>query len=214
MVAAREPLVDHLARAISDPMGRALRTLAMLPVKFVYLGTFPVWAPILIVVMCFELHLIPGELRLKRQMRSKRRYSSPTQLRGRTTTGTLILDFPTFSWAIWRVWYTPDDVMAHAPVPPPNDGGTFSQRTPPDRFEWHPFHRWCWDRYLSPESGSALLIGVWHSKRLAEKLAVELRLPLVHSYSGGQSFERIMRRFRLQKGTDSKGDDEDSRFTN
>ena len=158
--------------------------------RFAYVATFLLCAPVVFVVIGFELHFLPSEFRLKRQMRLAGRYLSPAQLRRTTPAGTLILDYPTFSWAVSRLWYTPDDVLAIAPVPHPSKNDQSKEAD--NRFEWHPFDRWCCNQYLCPESGCAYLVGVWHSERLAKHLADQLELPVVRSYSGGQFLEQLM----------------------
>ena len=184
-------------------MRNAFREFLVLIAKFVYLATFLLWAPFVFVAMCFELHFLPSEFRLKRDMRAVGRFSSPAQLRRSDPAGTLILDFPTFSWAVSRLWYTSDDVLAIAPVPHPSEDDK-TERTG-NRFDWHPFDRWCCDHYLSSESGCANLIGVWHCERLASQLADELNLPVVRSYSGGQLLEQLMQREKRMKGNVSPG---------
>jgi hypothetical protein len=169
-------------------MRSAIRRSLVLIVRFVCLVAMVLWVPVYLVWMGLELHLLPGELRLKRQMRAGGRHLSSAQLRRTTPAGTLILDSPTFSWAVSRLWYTPDDVLALAPVPYPSDDDRSEAF---DRYEWHSFDRWCYNHYLCPKSGCAHLIGVWHSRRLAERLGNRLELPVVYSFSGGQWLEQL-----------------------
>jgi hypothetical protein len=139
-----------------------------------------------------EVAFLPYELLLRRRMRRAGRYLHPRTLA--SLGGTILSDSPSFSWAIGRLWWTPDDVLALAPTPPETREER-SRALRAGHYVWHPFDRWVWERYLSPETGTAFLFGIWHPGRLLKK--VRRRYPqiaIVQSWSGGRDLEEHMKR--------------------
>jgi hypothetical protein len=94
------------------------------------------------------------ELRFTRQMREKGRFIPWPQLEPhlRRGEGTLIVEQGRSERI--RVWWTPGDVFQTVPKPPlpSEDELDYDRRDRP-----HPFVSWCYERYLHPESGQALL---------------------------------------------------------
>jgi len=151
-------------------------------------------APIWIVLCLTEWIFLPSELIFRWKLKSAGRL----KLIGRASfselaCGTIIVDSPTFSWAISRVWWTPEDVRALSPFPvrePPDP--TIGMNDPPtaqeeaDAHGWSDFDRWCCARYLDPAHGSAALIWVWHPDKKLERLRKAVPgIPVVYAWSGG-----------------------------
>jgi hypothetical protein len=153
--------------------------------------TAPLWLPVLLVGLLTEVVFIPSEWLFQSRMKAKGRYLSPRRLASRLAandSGTLIVDAPTPSWGITRVWWTQEDVLSSAPVPSAED------RDRPMRledFSWRPFDRWCWHHYLSPEKGQGTLIASWHGQKLAKALAEKYpQVILLDCFSAGRFLDK------------------------
>ena len=109
-----------------------------------------------------------SELRVKRRMRlSGRLLPWPAALkRIEESRGTLILESPTIGWAVYRSWWTPDDVLAQTPTPLPD-----ASERDPQVLSLHPFIEWCHEHYTDLDGGTACLIAVYNGKRSANELA-------------------------------------------
>jgi hypothetical protein len=150
--------------------------------------TLPLWLPVHLFLAATDLRFLPHERRLRKQMEAAGRLASPSAL---DSGGTIIDDHPTFSWGVGRLWWTPDDVLAEAPVPPPTDE---EMKSAPwhDDFVWHAFDRWVWERYLNPSHGSAKLLQAGHVRKLLLKIrSKHPAARIVSTYSGGKEFENF-----------------------
>lgn len=162
--------------------------------------TSPLWVPIAIVVLVTETHFVPQELRLRRRMHQAGRFRHSSTLIGQG--GTLIIDSPTFGWAIARLWWTPEDIMSLAPLPPETEEER-DRAMSTGRYLWHPFDRWISQRYLCAQGGTAFLVGVWHAGRHRKKL--QQRYPamkFVESWSGGEAMENFMKELDEDKNAE------------
>src|SRR4051812_35682333 len=72
----------------------------------------PIWIPLLLT----EAFFWPSEWMLKARMKRRGRLLKAKSI---PDSGTIIIDWPTFNWGISRIWWTPDDVEALAPIGPP-----------------------------------------------------------------------------------------------
>jgi hypothetical protein len=153
--------------------------------------TSPLWFPVAFVFLATEVAFVLGEWMLRRRMRRAGRYLHRRALAGRG--GTLICDSPSFGWGVARLWWTPDDVLADAPAPP-EAREERSRALRGGDYQWHAFDRWVSERYVSPETGTAYLCGVWHAGRAtAEKLRARYPgVAVVESWSGGAGAEELM----------------------
>ncbi len=119
------------------------------------------------------------KLRTRRLMRRQGRWLSESDLLARIEQegGTAIIESPTVGWRIARLWWTPDDVHACAPVEAP-DRST-------QRVLRHPYDQWAHAQYTDFETGRALLYSVfqmrWHRRRLLRRFP---ELPFVNVWSG------------------------------
>ncbi len=152
--------------------------------------TSPLWVPIYAVLLVTDLRFLPHERRLQARMKAAGRLGSLDALK---SGGTIIHDLPTMSWGVSRLWWTPDDVMREAPVPPPTSEEA-SHSLPPwsDDFRWHAFDRWVWERYLNPENGTAMLLQSWRVGKLLKQVRKRFpTCPIVVSFSGGKNSENF-----------------------
>ncbi len=109
------------------------------------------------------------ELGVQRKMRAAGRFL-PWRMaleRIEHSGGTLILESPTIGWAVTRAWWTPDDVLAQTPTPPPDkserDHSVLSR---------HPFIEWCHDHYTDLDHGTGYLLATYNGHRCANRLMV------------------------------------------
>jgi hypothetical protein len=138
----------------------------------------PVWLPLLVIVgIALALMCIPISIqgyflhrRWKRKLADGGRLGNGGVIASSTTPGTLIVDRPAMGWNSTYLWWTPNDISVETDIPTPTDedrkqlivdsGGTIE----------HPFDRWCYDRFLSADSGTAMLISTRRGERLAKRL--------------------------------------------
>lgn len=102
-----------------------------------------------------------GEVVFKRQMaRASRSLSRRDRRRIDQEEGTLIFDSFTLGWGIVRVWWTPEKVSEMQPPPLPT---TDEWRAAATEANVTPWDRWCWNNFISPVTGRALLLrtGGW-----------------------------------------------------
>jgi len=164
-----------------------------------------IFGPILLMVgFATEVIFIPGEWCFKRRMSLLGRYISRQKLRchAAEASGTIIVDHPSFGWALSRVWWTSEDVVSQAnasklsadePLPEFND------------FKCRDFDAWVWDRYLNPQTGRALLIEVWHGRRKVESILHHCaHLKLIESFSMGKSLEEWGQKTRDPNNNDHR----------
>ncbi len=123
-------------------------------------------------LVCLGIYAALGnivhELYIRRKMRLAGRFIPWKKAIGliENPPGTLIVESPTVGWNITRTWWTPDNVLAQAPVLPLD-----TPESEPMDLARHPFIEWCHKNYTDTETGSARLIAVYNGKRTAEKLA-------------------------------------------
>lgn len=100
-----------------------------------------------------------------RQMRRLHRFIDSADLRLRTSQvpGTFILDDLTDS-RVTRLWWTEDDISMLGPARPSDD-----EQANGVWFD-HPFYTWCFDEYLDPERGRALLVAAGNGAKLKENV--------------------------------------------
>lgn len=135
------------------------------------------WLPLLAIVGLILILMgipvaIQGYLlhrRWKRKLASSRRLANISVLASATTSGTLIVDRPAIGWNTTYLWWTPNNVSAETEVPIPTDDGRKQFIVESGKLE-HPFDRWCYDRFLSTETGTGLLISTRRGEQLAERL--------------------------------------------
>ncbi len=97
--------------------------------------------------------------------------------------GTLIVNRTTPDFTKSNCWWTPDDILTIAPCDMPDDNERRKLQSSDSKA--HDFDLWCFQKYLSIDSGSAVLIlPVYNGARMASIL--KLRKPnikLVLSWS-------------------------------
>jgi hypothetical protein len=150
--------------------------------------TFPLWFPVELILAATDLRFLPHERRLRKQMETAGRLASLSVWH---SGGTIIHDRPTPNWGVGRLWWTPDDVLGEAPVPPPTSA-EWTRAPWNDDFVWHAFDRWMWERFLNPSHGTALLLQAWHVEKLLRRIRSEHpACRIVTTYSGGKDFENF-----------------------
>jgi len=94
------------------------------------------------------------DLRFARRMREEGRFMPWPQLKPRLLKGEGTLIVEQARSERMRVWWTPGKVLQPAPKhqPPSEDELDYERRDQP-----HPFVAWCYEQYLDPKSGRAML---------------------------------------------------------
>ena len=101
------------------------------------------------------------------------------------TNGTLIVDSPTIGWGLLQCWWTPDNLRAITPhqIPDEDDRKNHIQNEP-ENLEM-PFDKWVHDKYLHPDTGTAILLSARRGDRVATKWTkLNPELDVVNSWSG------------------------------
>ena len=162
-------------------------------VKRVAVGvTVPIWGPLLLLACMTQVVFLPGEWRLRRDMRRSNRWMSVRAFRrAGLTGGTIIIEGFTFDYGLRRVWWTPDDVVATAPVPAPADGWDWFDEQ--EVYHWHPFDRWVAESYLRAETGGATLLSCWDWRSVETLRRAFAGHPSVYCFSGGEQQEAFTR---------------------
>lgn len=125
-----------------------------------------------------------NEKRLEKLMVKCGRLVLPEHLDLRT--GTLILDRPSFSWAVTRLWWTHDRVEELTPFPYPIPQEKIKQ----DDVTWHPFDRWCTETYLDEKNGKGFLVRARSGKTLLDDLKKKMpETRVVYCESSGKEWE-------------------------
>ncbi len=138
------------ARWFRPALGWVLWAMALL--------TAPVWVPVVVVALVTEVAFLPGEWRLRRQMRRAGRYLPRARLceRLRARSGTLIVEWPTPGWRFCRAWWTPEAIER--------------PQEPSEPRSARQFERGCHERYTDLERGTALLVAVWWGEWVVRRL--------------------------------------------
>ena len=142
---------------------------------FIALG--PIWLPLLLIVgLTLSVMCIPVSIqgyflhrRWKQKLVSAGRVSDATTLSDATSSGTLIIDRPAMGWNTTYCWWTPVDIANEAPIPIPTDDDR-KQFIADSKSLEHPFDRWCYDTFLSVNTGTAILVSTRHGERVARRL--------------------------------------------
>lgn len=163
-----------------------------------------IFGPFLLVAgLATEVLLIPYEWWFKRKMLSLGRCISRRELRrrGKDASGTIILDSPSFSWALTHIWWTNEDVFSRAVE---KNLSAYEPGAPvADDLKCRAFDAWIWNEYLNPHSGRALLVEVWHCRHKVNRILKDCpHLKSLESYSGGKLLEEWCQEIRDQDNRD------------
>jgi hypothetical protein len=93
-----------------------------------------------------------------RELRRRGRATSAAEIVDAATSGTLIVDRPGFNFDTTHCWWTNEDVRELSPVPLPTDADRIQLCKQTRETTAHEFDLWCWERYISPDTGSAILV--------------------------------------------------------
>lgn len=117
------------------------------------------------------------------QLRNQNRAIAAAALLSAHDSGTLIVNRTTADFSKANCWWTPDDILTIAPCEMPDDKERRELQSSDS--EVHDFDLWCFQRYLSTESGSAMLIlPVYNGARMASILKTRKpNMKLVLSWS-------------------------------
>ena len=201
MVGATHLSSYHRRRLVtqqSTTIEKILRTILIAP--FVILFGIPlailVGIPLLLFFAGAFLCYLPIGLIEKRKwknaLRKQGRYRPAEFDEHSLRTGTLIIDSPTLGWRLCHCWWTPDDVRATSPTEPLTDEQRKEhlQSSTGDTLSL-PFDQWCYDNYISLETGSAMLLAARRGDRYAKHLqTMSPELGCVDSWSAAVSFHR------------------------
>lgn len=120
-----------------------------------------------------------------RDLRRQGRAMPAATLLAENPSGTLIVDRPGFKLNGGNCWWTGDDIAELSPFLIPTDDGRLRQLEQTKGSSPLEFDKWCWERYISPTSGAAVLVT---PARRGDVIAMKLRkrlpqLALVTSWS-------------------------------
>jgi hypothetical protein len=154
---------------------RTIWSLAMSPVILILFFFVLIGIGIIVVIA------IPGtivrNLEWSESLRKQGRIGDPDSKSGRYRSGTLIVDSFTPAKGVLRCWWTPDDIRAISPFEVPGHE-RFEDRLD-EVMRNHPiisislFDLWVHDRYIHPETGTAILLATQKGDRCAERLRRE-----------------------------------------
>ncbi len=132
-------------------------------------------------------------IRWLRRLRKNGRVIPATSLLTNTTGGTLIVDRPGFNFKATDCWWTKEDVSELSPVPVPTDEERIDLCTETKQMTAHEFDVWCWQRYISPDSGSATLVAPpRHGEAMSTRIREHLPdLRCVTSWSAVPAMESL-----------------------
>ncbi len=164
---------------------RILKNIVFVPIAL----TAPIWmllvVPLIIAIGAYSV-IDRGirEARIRSRMHREARAISRERLLSRIKSGegTVIAESPIIGWGTTRLWWTPDEILALAPMEPTRQ---------PFHTHWYlSFDEWCHDRYTDLDRGRALLCPVWRSSALRKALGKQFpRLKLVVVWSGALTFD-------------------------
>lgn len=138
----------------------------------------PLWLVLLTILsVTLSFMCIPATIqgcrrhrRWKRKLAAAGRIGNPDMLASSPTSGTLIVDRATLGWNTTYLWWTPRDIADETEIPVPTDEDRKQSIVDSGDTIEHPFDRWCYDQFLSTETGTAILISPHRGERLAERL--------------------------------------------
>jgi|LakMenE01Jun11ns_1017448.scaffolds.fasta_scaffold9511445_2 hypothetical protein len=107
-----------------------------------------------------------------RDLRRNGRARPAAEMLDTATSGTLIVDRPGFNFRATQCWWTNEDVRELSPVPVPTDDDRIELCKQTKETTVHEFDLWCWERYISPDTGSAILVTPPHH---GETMAAKIR---------------------------------------
>jgi len=106
-----------------------------------------------------------------RDLRRKGRATPAAEILDTATSGTLIVDRPGFNFKATQCWWTNENVLELSPVPIPTDADRIELCRQTKETTAHEFDLWCWERYISPDTGSAILVTPpHHGEAMADKM--------------------------------------------
>jgi hypothetical protein len=113
-----------------------------------------------------------GEQRFKRRMRTSGRLLSVAEAKDRikAASGTLIIEQPALGWGFTRAWWAADDLHSASPYKMPTRDEYHAAAKAMKSTDWD---QWCFDNYVGPENGKALLLKVWNGKKLQSRLEAQ-----------------------------------------
>jgi hypothetical protein len=111
-----------------------------------------------------------------RQLRRRGRATPVVEMLNNMTGGTLIVDRPGFNFKATNCWWTSENLTDLSPVPIPTDDDRIKLFKQTRGTTAHEFDLWCWQRYIAPDTGSAILFAPpHHGEEMAR--AIRERLP-------------------------------------
>jgi hypothetical protein len=132
--------------------GRTLHSVRSWAIRIGLALTAPLWVPFVVAALVTEVAFLPGELRVRQQMRRVGRQVRWRELRPnlRGRAGTLIVEYPTPGWRFSRAWWT-TEVLPEPPETAPDPDCPWLGAA---GVAYHPLHTHLGD-------GTARLVAVW-----------------------------------------------------
>lgn len=125
-----------------------------------------------VIFVNWSVYSLFHRVRWLRHLRRKGRSMPAAMFLANTKEGTLIVDRPGLHFRTSHCWWTKESVVDCFPAVIPTDDDRMEQFKQSNGARPHEFDLWCWRRYLSRETGSAILITPAHD---GEAMATVLR---------------------------------------
>jgi len=107
----------------------------------------------------------------KSVLKHQGRFRNPSLDVASISDGTLIVDSPTLEWGLCHCWWTPDDVRDVCPHDVPTRDDRKRHMQSEQGTLAMPFDTWCYEKYVHPNNGAAVLLATRHGDRYADRIA-------------------------------------------
>lgn len=158
-------------------------SILLLAIPFIALGLG-------IITFNASIRALVQRFRWIRGLRRNGRMIAASELLSIAKEGTLIVDRPDLKFKSSHCWWTTENVPEISPVAIPTDEQRLESLRRANGEFVSEFDEWCWQRYLEPENGTAILVGpAHHGDAMAAKLREQLpTLLVVYSWSAAAIF--------------------------
>lgn len=172
---------------------RAIRNVALFP--FFLIVALSALLGVAILVAINWPHGALLHHRWKSNLRRQGRYRNKKLNLSELTGGTLIVDAPALGWNVLYCWWTPDDLPTLTPFTIPSTAERKNHvHGTPDKLQMD-FDEWCYENYLSVDTGSAILLATRRGDHFSQKLIQDApNIGCVETWSGPCFAEDNVRR--------------------
>ena len=145
---------------------KAIRNVAFIPFMLLLLPFILLGVAIVVAIALPRSILLHRRWKSSLHRQGRHRKFSSTEMLG----GALIVDSPTLGWNVKYCWWTPGDLRALSPFPIPADAAREDHMRADTGKLQMDFDDWCFENYLSVDTGSAILLATRRGDQLAREL--------------------------------------------